>query len=134
MGLFSQMSFLALYFYYAYVWKAEKEAVGVILGVSGGICLLAGAETGSAFGRWISGGRSDTTLSTIGNVNWLCGYLSVLLPVGTAVFWGSRREGQNGGKCREGRKGRKWLQAGAGAFTAGRLFCVRLCRGVTAVF
>lgn len=27
MGLFSQLSFLLLYFYYAYVWKAEKEAV-----------------------------------------------------------------------------------------------------------
>ena len=54
MGLFSQMSFLALYFYYAYVWKAEKEAVGVILGVSGGICLLAVLNR-FAFGRWISG-------------------------------------------------------------------------------
>lgn len=86
MGLFSQMSFVALYFYYAYVWKAEKEAVGVILGVSGGICLLAVLNR---FGFWPVDfrGRSDTTLSTIGNVNWLCGYLSVLLPVGTAVFW-----------------------------------------------
>ena len=122
MGLFSQMSFLALYFYYAYVWKAEKEAVGVILGVSGGICLLAALNR---FGFWPVDfrGRSDTTLSTIGNVNWLCGYLSVLLPVGTAVFWGSRREAQNGGKCREGRKGRKWLQAGAGAFTAAAFLC-----------
>ena len=128
MGLFSQMSFLALYFYYAYVWKAEKEAVGVILGVSGGICLLAVLNR---FGFWPVDfrGRSDTTLSTIGNVNWLCGYLSVLLPVGTAVFWGSRREGQNGGKCREGRKCRRER-----GLSRRRLFCVRLCRGVTAVF
>ncbi|WP_455620334.1 O-antigen ligase family protein [Eisenbergiella sp.] len=149
MGLFSQMSFLVLYFYYAYVWKAEKEAVGVILGVSGGICLLAVLNR---FGIWPVDvrGRSETTLSTIGNVNWLCGYLSVLLPVGTAVFWGScregmtggkYREGQNGGSCREewtggkyregrnsgkygeGQKGEKWLRAGAGAFTAAAFLC-----------
>lgn len=158
MGLFSQMSFLALYFYYAYAWKAEKEAVGVILGVSGGICLLAVLNR---FGIWPVDfrGRSETTLSTIGNVNWLCGYLSVLLPVGTAVFWGScrelqkdgscregqtdgsrregqtdgsRRERQKGGKCRDEQKcvirgglrtGGKWLQAGAGVFTAVAFLC-----------
>lgn len=131
MGLFSQMSFLALYFYYAYAWKAEKEAVGVILGVSCGICLLAALNR---FGIWPVDfrGRSETTLSTIGNVNWLCGYLSVLLPVGTAVFWGSRRERQKDGKRREGQKGvirgglqkgGKWLQAGAGIFTAVAFLC-----------
>lgn len=113
MGLFSQLSFLALYFYYACVWKAEKEAVGIVLGVSCGICLLAVLNR---FGIWPLDfrGRSDTTLSTIGNVNWLCGYLSVLLPAGTAVFWG---------RCREGQKSGKWQQAGTGFFTAAAFLC-----------
>ena len=90
MGLFSQLSFLILYFYYAYVWEAEKEVVAVILTVCGFICVLAMLNR---FGIWPVAfrGRTENTLSTIGNTNWLCGYLSVMMPAGTVLFWGRPR-------------------------------------------
>lgn len=116
MGLFSQLSFLLLYFYYAYVWKAEKEAVAVILAVGGFICALAVLNR---FGIWPAAlpGRTEGTLSTIGNVNWLCGYLSVMLPAGTVLFWGSRRNTE---------RGQAGKAAAAGLFTAAAFLCTAI--------
>lgn len=115
MGLFSQLSFLILYFYYAYVWEAEKEVVAVIQTVCVCICVLAVLNR---FGIWPVAfrGRTENTLSTIGNTNWLCGYLSVMLPAGTVLFWGSLYSG-----------GRKQAEKiAAGLFTAAAFLCAAI--------
>ena len=119
MGLFSQLSFLILYFYYAYVWEAEKEVVAVILTVCGFICVLAVLNR---FGIWPVAfrGRTENTLSTIGNTNWLCGYLSVMMPAGMVLFWGSLRSG-----CRK-QAGKQRGKIAAGLFTAAAFLCAAI--------
>lgn len=116
------MSFLALYFYYAYVWKAEKEAVGVIQGVSGGICLLAVLNR---FGFW--------PVDFPGKVGydafhyWEC-ELAVRVSVGAAACGDRGVLGKPQGSAErrkmQGRAERQKMAAGgSGAFTAAAFLC-----------
>lgn len=87
MGLFSQLSFLCLYYLCKYGWRFGKEVITAVLAVAGVICLLAVVNR---FGLWPMPIEdvSPAVLSTIGNINWFCGYLSVVMPLGLVFFWG----------------------------------------------
>ena len=39
-------------------------------------------------------GQTPTFISTLGNINWFCGYWAVLCPLGVAFYWKSESRGQ----------------------------------------
>ncbi len=119
MGLFFPAQFLILYFFIMRMCGSRKRGVGGYTDCLR-VHLCAGcAEPVRHMARCFPG-RTENTLSTIGNTNWLCGYLSVMMPAGTVLFWGSLRSG-----CRK-QAGKQRGKIAAGLFTAAAFLCAAI--------
>ncbi len=85
LGFFTWTFFIFYYFIFSKYMK-WKEYLWYIFLVPGFVVMLMGIL--NRFGIFsIYGSGTDTFfLSTIGNINWYCGYLSVFLPIGTSLL------------------------------------------------
>ena len=86
MGFVPQMILLAIYFLVSRCWKPRKWIFGLFLPVSAVVFLLGilsrfGVYPGKL--KFISSGF----ISTIGNINWYCGYLVSVFFVGYFLLW-----------------------------------------------
>lgn len=92
MGALSQLIFTGIYFFISRHYDGKQyslllggAALFVVLGL--GICHRLGADpTGLLRGYDIRSWEYDHMLSTIGNINWFCGYCSVALAFPAAAF------------------------------------------------
>lgn len=90
MGFVPQMILLAIYFLVSRCWKPRKWIFGLFLPVSAVVFLLGIINRfGVYFGRmeFITAGF----ISTIGNINWYCGYLVSVFFAGYYLLWASRK-------------------------------------------
>ncbi|MBQ6805923.1 MAG: O-antigen ligase family protein [Lachnospiraceae bacterium] len=93
MGLISQLVFTGIYFFLSryFVWK-PRMLYAALIG-SGLVFLLGILNRYSIYPITIQG-QTPTFISTLGNINWFCGYWAVLCPPGVAFYWKSENKGQ----------------------------------------
>lgn len=96
MGLCSQLMFIGIYFFFSryFIWR--KEFLYAILGCSFLVFLLGILNRYSIYPIELVG-QTPTFISTLGNINWFCGYLAVISPLGMALYWNEIETNENFG-------------------------------------
>ena len=131
MGTVLLLLLCVLYFKISRFFKGGKIIFAVALAASGAVFLIGILDRFSIyplsgrmlFSKWRTpdfisvSGRQPDFISTLGNINWFCGYLSVLAPVGIGLFF----------FCRN--KKEKWL---LGLYTV-VAFMAGFCQGSSSV-
>lgn len=85
LGVATQLTFVSVYFLVSRMWVKKKWIVALFLPVSGLVFLLGLLNR---FGIYpINMERSPLFISTIGNINWYCGYMVTVLFGGVYLFW-----------------------------------------------
>lgn len=85
MGLITQLLMCGLYFLISRLWDGAGAPWYGAVAISGVVCLLAILDR---FGIYVLSleNRYPDFLSTMGNINWLNGYLTVTIPIGVCLF------------------------------------------------
>lgn len=98
MGLCSQLMFIGIYFFFSryFIWR--KEFLYAILGCSFLIFLLGVLNRYSIYPIELAG-QVPTFISTLGNINWFCGYLAVISPLGVAWYWNGTETDEDTGEA-----------------------------------
>lgn len=93
MGLYPQLILLAIYFLVSRFWKCKKVFFYLVFPVSGIVFMLGILNR---FGIFPIDMEVENVqfLSTIGNINWYCGYLVTVFFGGVSLFW--QREKKEG--------------------------------------
>lgn len=89
MGFVSQMIFISLYFLFSRYFRWNDKLLYVVLCSSGLVFLLGILNRYSIYPLVISG-QTPVFISTLGNINWFCGYWAVICPLGILFYWNSR--------------------------------------------
>lgn len=86
MGFVTQMAFVLIYFLVSRLWKPRKWMVYLVLPVSAVVFFLGYLDR---FGLHIleMQSRSAAYISTIGNINWYCGYAVTVFFLGVILLW-----------------------------------------------
>lgn len=85
MGLVLQLTLCGLHFTVSRMWKAGQGIWHGAMAASGAVFLLGIFDRFSLYIIPLEI-RDPGFISTLGNINWFCGYLSVLAPVGACLF------------------------------------------------
>jgi len=99
MGLLSQLLFIWIYFFLSWFYDGDQKALWFGVGVFFIVSLLGilnrfTIDPLNLFAGWTIGDWNYAhLLSTIGNINWLCGYLCVMLPYGLTAYLYTDRKG-----------------------------------------
>lgn len=94
MGTVTQMIFVLLYFFFSRYFYYNRGWIGVWLAASAVVFLLGICNRYSVY-PIVMEGQTDTFISTLGNINWFCGYWSVAASIGIIWYW-----------CSDGRRAR----------------------------
>ncbi|MCM1154840.1 MAG: O-antigen ligase family protein [Roseburia sp.] len=89
MGLVSQILFVMFYFLFSRFFKWNNKMLYVILFSSGVVFILGILNRYSVYPIPMIG-QTPTFISTLGNINWFCGYWAVICPLGILLYWKSR--------------------------------------------
>ena len=86
MGTLPQLTFVSIYFFVSRFWKKHMWIPALALPVSGGAFLLGYLNR---FGIFPIDMKiySAAFISTIGNINWYCGYVVTVLFAGISLWW-----------------------------------------------
>lgn len=86
MGFFTQLTFVLIYFLVSRLWKPRKWMLYSVLPVSAAVFLLGYLDR---FGMHLlkMENRTEAFISTIGNVNWYCGYAVCVFFLGVIFLW-----------------------------------------------
>lgn len=84
-GLVPLLLLCALYFFVSRMWDGRPWIWLIALSASGVVFLLGLLDSFSLYILPIHN-REPGFISTLGNINWFCGYLSVLAPIGIGIF------------------------------------------------
>ena len=85
MGLVLLLVLCALYFYISRLWSGSKGVWHAAVLTSGIVFLLGILDRFSVYLIPLET-RNPAFISTLGNINWFCGYLSVTAPIGISLF------------------------------------------------
>lgn len=86
MGLVSQLIFIGCYFFYSrfFVWNDKLLYVTLL---ASGLVFLLGILNRYSIYPFPLDGQTPTFISTLGNINWFCGYWAVICPFGILFYW-----------------------------------------------
>lgn len=93
MGLVSQLLFVCIYFLFSRYFKWNGKMLYAMLIGSGLVFLLGILNRYSVYpiaALEPTDGRMTIFISTLGNINWFCGYWAVFCSFGIAFYWVSR--------------------------------------------
>lgn len=85
MGAFSQLLFVGIYFAVSRFWKVSKWQLVMILPVTFGVFVLGICNRFSLYPIPMKGANPEF-LSTVGNINWYCSYLVLVLFAGMFYY------------------------------------------------
>lgn len=89
MGFVSQLIFVFIYFMFSGYFRWDNDMLNLVLGSSGLVFLLGILNRYSIYPIPIPV-TAPGFISTLGNINWFCGYWSVFAPLGITFYWNSR--------------------------------------------
>ena len=85
MGLVLQLLLCALYFLISRLWRGSIKILYPVMAATAVVFLLGICNRFSFYPIVIEGAQPDF-ISTLGNINWFCGFLSVVAPLGVGYF------------------------------------------------
>lgn len=86
MGAEMQLVFVLSYFLVSRFWEYGEKILYPVMAASGAVFFLGILNRFSVFPFFIEGANSSF-LSTMGNINWYCGYWAVIFPIGFLMYW-----------------------------------------------
>lgn len=86
MGVATQMILVLLYFLISRYFHCKVKWIGVWLLAAAVVFLLGICNRYSVYPIAMEG-QTETFISTLGNINWFCGYWSVTAPIGIMLYW-----------------------------------------------
>lgn len=89
MGLISQLLFIGIYFWFSRYFKWSEKISYALIGTVP-VFLLGILNRYSVYPIPMNG-NTPAFISTLGNINWFCGYWAVLFPMGIMLYWCSER-------------------------------------------
>lgn len=90
MGMITQLLFVISYFLISRFWEYEGKLLLAFMAAASVVFGLGILNRFSVFPIAIEGANSSF-LSTLGNINWYCGYWSVLFPLGFMLYWAAEK-------------------------------------------
>lgn len=93
MGLVSQLLFIVIYFLFSRYFIWSNKWLYVILISSGLVFLLGILNRYSVYPIYMDE-QTPGFISTMGNINWFCGYWAVICPLGIVFYWTSSAKWQ----------------------------------------
>ena len=85
-GVVTQMIFILIYFLFSRYFNCNLGWIGLWLLAAAAVFLLGICNRYSLYPIAMEG-QTETFISTLGNINWFCGYWSVTAPVGIMLYW-----------------------------------------------
>lgn len=101
-GFLPQIMLIGAYFFISKFWRPRKSFFWLLFAVSGAVFLLGYLNRFSIYPIKMKM-SSPSFISTIGNINWYCGYVVTVLSAGVALVWQGHEGGWKG--QREDRRG-----------------------------
>ncbi|MCM1088730.1 MAG: O-antigen ligase family protein [Muribaculaceae bacterium] len=89
MGLVSQLLFLGIYFFFSRYFRLSEKMLYLAL-ISSGLVFLLGILNRYSIYPIEMYGQQPGFISTLGNINWFCGFWSVFAPLGIVWYWNSQ--------------------------------------------
>lgn len=86
MGVITQMTMILIYFLFSRYFHSDLRWIGVWLSAAAAVFLLGICNRYSLYPIAMEG-QTAAFISTLGNINWFCGYWSVTAPIGIALYW-----------------------------------------------
>ncbi len=86
MGTVVQLLLVAFYFLFSRYFHCDIRWIGMWLLAAAGVFLLGICNRYSVYPIDMEG-QTETFISTLGNINWFCGYWSVAAAAGMALYW-----------------------------------------------
>ncbi len=86
MGAAVQALLVICYFLFSRYFHCDVRWIGIWLAASAGVFLLGVCNRYSVYPIRMEG-QTETFISTLGNINWFCGYWSVAAAAGFALYW-----------------------------------------------
>lgn len=86
MGAATQMIFVLIYFFFSRYFHCDRRWLGVWMLAAAIVFLLGICNRYSVYPIKMEG-QTDAFISTLGNINWFCGYWSVTGSMGMALYW-----------------------------------------------
>lgn len=86
MGLVSQLIFIGCYFFYSRYFVWDDRLLYVVF-IASGLVFLLGILNRYSIYPLVLDGQTPTFISTLGNINWFCGYWAVFCPLGILFYW-----------------------------------------------
>lgn len=128
-GLIPLLTLCALYFLISRFWDGKVYIWYVSMAASAAVFALGILDRFSIYLIPLEI-RQPAFISTLGNINWFCGYLTVMAPIGIYIFLFSEKEDEKSRNGLFGYQGKKWLSGGyaVAAFMAG------FCQGSSSIF
>lgn len=90
MGVVTQIIFVFLYFAFSRYFHCDPRWICVWLLAAAGVFLLGICNRYSVY-PIVMTGQTEGFISTLGNINWFCGYWSVTASAGITLYWCSSR-------------------------------------------
>lgn len=91
MGVVMQMLFVLLYFLFSRYFEFQIRWLTVWLVAAAGVFLLGILNRYSVY-PIVMEGQTPVFISTLGNINWFCGYWSVTAPMGITLCWIAKKK------------------------------------------
>lgn len=85
-GVVTQMIFILIYFLFSRFFHCNLGWIGLWLLAATAVFLLGICNRYSLYPIAMEG-QTETFISTLGNINWFCGYWSVSAPIGIMLYW-----------------------------------------------
>lgn len=101
MGTVMQMILVLLYFFFSRYFVCRIGWLTVWMSAAAGVFILGILNRYSIY-PIVMEGQTPVFISTLGNINWFCGYWSVTAPIGITLYW-----------CSE----KRWQRAAAGLYS-----------------
>lgn len=90
MGTVTQIIFVFLYFVFSRCFHCDLRWLCVWLTAAAGVFLLGICNRYSVYPFYMEG-QTEGFISTLGNINWFCGYWTVTASIGITLYWCSDR-------------------------------------------
>lgn len=86
MGVITQMILFMVYYLFSRYFHCNIKWIGILLSAAAVVFLLGICNRYSIYPIAMEG-QTASFISTLGNINWFCGYWSVTAPIGMTLYW-----------------------------------------------
>lgn len=93
MGTVMQMMLVLLYFFFSRYFVCRGGCLALWMLAAAGVFILGILNRYSIY-PIVMEGQTPVFISTLGNINWFCGYWSVTAPIGITLYWCSEKRWQ----------------------------------------